>query len=81
MVLPDKLDKIVVECLKELANKSTSDYKIIETMNSIGEIIQHKITGVPELEKNNIINKYLDSNKDFSFTQKKAFLNLIYTCI
>lgn len=77
MVLPDKLDQLVVECMKELHNSVEQDYrKDMSNVSLLYEVPGLYRSYIKEGDFYEITTKYIDSNP-LSLNQRKIFINLV----
>ena len=78
MILPNKLDQLVIECMKELHSIANDDYKKdcanVLTLDMIPILNLSNISDKEEVNK--IILKYIDK-ENLSLKQKISFNNLI----
>lgn len=78
MILPDKLDQLVIECMKELHSIIDDDYrKDCTNVLTLDMIPTLYLSNIPDKEEvNKIILKYINK-ENLSLKQKISFNNLI----
>lgn len=81
MILPDKLDQLVVKCMKELHMLVEDDLKKdmsnIQLIYEIPDLYQSYVAANKKTDElNSIISKYMNES-NLSLSQKKSFINLV----
>jgi hypothetical protein len=80
MILPKKLDELVVSCVKEINRASAAPDDTFDNYTNLYEVIERNLPHVDEKVKSEIINRYINEN-NLSTLQKKTFRILIGYCL